>query len=151
MTTEGLWKPRKQRKVEYRSQRPRKEHYGEMQQFDGSYAHWLEDRGGTGELCLLAAVDDATSIVTGVRLVSDEGTLPVFGFWKEYFLTHGKPKLIYLDKLRTYYNNLLLERDEEILTQFQRAMRELAIEPIVVNSPQPRVELRTCLKPSKTG
>lgn len=137
MIDEGLWKPRRQRKVEYRCSRPRKEHYGEMEQFDGSYEHWLEDRGGTGELCLLATIDDATGKITEARFVSDEGTLPVFSFWQEYFLSHGKPRSIYLDKLRTYYNNLkpALE-DEEMLTQFQRAMRELAVEPIVAHSPQ---------------
>jgi len=146
MITEGLWKPKKQRRAEYRCQRPRKEHYGEMLQFDGSYHHWLEDRGGTAEICLLAAIDDATGIVTTAKLVSDEGTLPVFGFWQDYFLTHGKPKSIYLDKLRTYYNNLLPERDEEILTQFQRAMRELAIESIVAHSPQAKGRIENLFK-----
>lgn len=144
MTTEGLWKPRKQRKTEYRCQRPRKEHYGEMEQFDGSYEHWFEERGPS--CCLLAAIDDATGIITEAKLVSDEGTLPVFDFWKEYLLTHGKPRSIYLDKLRTYYNNLLPARDEEMLTQFQRAMRELAIEPIVAHSPQAKGRIENLFK-----
>lgn len=137
MTAEGLWTPRKRRKPDYRICRARKDYYGEMEQFDGSYEHWFEDREGTGELCLLAAIDDATGAVTYAKFVSGEGTLLVFGFWQEYLLTHGKPRSIYLDKLRTYYNNLkpALE-DEEMLTQFQRAMRELAIEPIVAHSPQ---------------
>jgi len=146
MTAEGLWKPRKQRKTEYRSLRPRKEYYGEMEQFDGSYAHWLEDRGNTGELCLLAAIDDATGIVTKAKLVSDEGTLPVFDFWQDYILNHGKPRSIYLDKLRTYYNNLLPERDEEMLTQFQRAMKELGIKPIVAHSPQAKGRVEKLFK-----
>ena len=135
MTAGGLWTPRKHRKSDYRSCRPRKDHYGEMEQFDGSYEHWFEDRGPY--CCLLASIDDATGKVAEAKFVSDEGTLPVFGFWQDYLLTHGKPRSIYLDKLRTYYNNLkpALE-DEEMLTQFQRAMRELAIEPIVAHSPQ---------------
>lgn len=44
MIQEGLWRERKQKKVTYRSWRPRKEYFGELQQFDGSYHYWLEDR-----------------------------------------------------------------------------------------------------------
>jgi len=134
MINEGLWKPRKQKGSEYRCSRPRKEYYGEMEQFDGSYEHWFENR--APDCCLLASLDDATNRVTQAQFVQHEGTLPVFGFWQEYLLTHGKPRSIYLDKLRTYYNNILPAQDEEMLTQFQRAMRELNIEPIVAHSPQ---------------
>jgi len=144
MIEERLWTPRKRRKPDYRSSRPRKEHYGEMEQFDGSYEHWFEDRGP--ECCLLASIDDATGKVTGAKFVSDEGTMPVFSFWQEYLLKHGKPRSIYLDRLRTYYNNLLPERDEELLTQFQRAMKELAIEPIVAHSPQAKGRIERLFK-----
>ena len=144
MTEEELWTPKKHKKPDYRSSRPRKEHYGEMEQFDGSYEYWLEDRGPS--CCLLASIDDAKGIITHAKFVSDEGTLPVFSFWQEYFLTHGKPISIYLDKLRTYYNNLLPERDEEMLTQFQRAMKELAVEPIVAHSPQAKGRIERLFK-----
>jgi hypothetical protein len=147
MIVEGLWTPKKHRKPDYRSARPRKEHYGEMEQFDGSYEHWFEDRGGTGELCLLAAIDDATGAITYAKFVSDEGTLPVFGFWQEYFLSHGKPRLIYLDKLRTYFNNHPSALgDEEMLTQFQRAMRESDVEPIIAHSPQAKGRIEKLFK-----
>ncbi len=144
MADEGLWIPRKRKKPEYWSSRPRKEHYGEMEQFDGSYEHWFEDRASS--CCLLAAIDDAASIVTHAKFVSDEGTLPVFSFWQEYLLTQGKPRSIYLDKLRTHYNNLFLGRDEEMFTQFQRAMKELAIEPIVAHSPQAKGRIENLFK-----
>lgn len=144
MIDEELWKPRKQKKPEYRCSRPRKEHYGEMEQFDGSYHHWFEDRAPS--CCLLASIDDATGEITQAQFVNDEGTFPVFNFWQEYLLTHGKPRSIYLDKLRTYYNNLLPEKDEELLTQFQRAMRELDIEPIVAHSPQAKGRIENRFK-----
>ncbi len=145
MTAEGLWTSRKHRKPDYRSCRPRKDHYGEMEQFDGSYEHWFEDRGPY--CCLLASIDDAKGTITEAKFVSDEGTLPVFGFWQEYLLTHGKPRSIYLDKLRTYYNNLKPALDdEEMLTQFQRAMRELVIEPIVAHSPQAKGRIENLFK-----
>jgi hypothetical protein len=144
MIEEGLWIPRKHRKSDYRSARPRKEYYGEMEQFDGSYEYWFEDRGPY--CCLLASIDDAKGAITEAKFVLDEGTLPVFDFWEGYFLTHGKPRSIYLDKLRTYYNNLLPERDEEMLTQFQRAMKELAVELIIAHSPRAKGRIENFFK-----
>lgn len=144
MIDEELWIPRKRKKPDYRCSRPRKEHYGEMEQFDGSYEYWFEDRAPS--CCLLASIDDATGKVTQAQFEHDEGTFPVFGFWHEYLLTQGKPRSIYLDRLRTYYNNLLPEKDEELLTQFQRAMRELAIEPIVAYSPQAKGRIENLFK-----
>ncbi|MDI6603511.1 MAG: helix-turn-helix domain-containing protein, partial [Patescibacteria group bacterium] len=76
MIDEGLWVPRKQKKPDYHSFRPRKEHYGEMEQFDGSYEYWFEDRAPS--CCLLASIDDATGKVTQAQFVHDEGTFPVF-------------------------------------------------------------------------
>lgn len=135
MIEEGLWTPKSRKQIKYRASRPRKEHYGEMAQFDGSYERWLGE--GFGEICLLAAIDDAAGIVTHAKFVQDEGTFPVFGFWREYFLANGKPRAIYLDKLRTYYNNHPSALDDkEMLTQFQRAMRELGVESIPAHSPQ---------------
>lgn len=145
MIDEGLWKPKKKRKPEYRCLRPRKDHYGEMEQFDGSYHHWFEDRGPS--CCLLAAIDDATSLITLAKFVSDEGTLAVFSFWQEYFLEHGKPESIYLDRLRTYYNNHPAALgDEEMLTQFERAMRETGVKPLVAYSPQAKGRVENLFK-----
>jgi len=144
MIDEGLWIPQKQKKPDYRSARPRKEHYGEMEQFDGSYEYWFEDRAPA--CCLLASVDDATGKVTQAQFVRDEGTFPVFSFWQGYLLTYGKPRSIYLDRLRTYYNNIVPERDEELLTQFQRAMKELSIELIIAHSPQAKGRIENRFK-----
>jgi len=81
MVAEGLWKPRtNKRKAEHRQWRLRRAPSGELIQFDGSYEHWFEERGG--EICLLAAIDDATGNIVNARFDSDEGVMPVFGFWK---------------------------------------------------------------------
>jgi len=114
-----LWRPRPRKKnKEFRSWRPRKEHYGEMQQFDGCYYDWFE----TGEIsCLLASRDDATNDITGLKFVSDEGLKPVSSFWKEYLENRGKPLKIYLDRLSTYKNtHKSVVDDPQVLTQFQR-------------------------------
>jgi transposase-like protein len=135
MIEENLWSPRKKKKPEYHSWRKRKSCYGEMLQFDGSYHHWAEGR--SGEWCLLAAIDDATGIPVKAKFDTDEGTLPVFKFWKEYAEQHGKPRSIYLDKFSTYkMSQRVAVENHETQTQFQRAMDQLGIEPITAHSPQ---------------
>jgi hypothetical protein len=138
MITAGLWKPRLKKKASvHRQWRERKSCYGEMIQFDGSYEHWFEDRQGSGKVCLLAAIDDATGTVTKAVFDAHEGVVPVFTFWKGYLVTHGCPRSIYLDKFSTYHMNHPLARENpDTLTQFERAARELGIELIKANSPQ---------------
>jgi len=129
-------KPRKKNK-EYRFWRPRKEQYGEMIQFDGCYYPWLEGRDGSNELCLLSSIDDATGKIIHLRFVHDEGIIPVFTFWKQYLEKQGKPMSIYLDKFSTYkINTKTLADDPNVLTQFERAMKDLGINIIHANSPQ---------------
>jgi len=94
MTTWGLWQPHsRKRSKEYRSWRARKEYYGEMMQFDGSYFKWFEDR--SSACCLLAAIDDATSKPTQLEFVDWEGVKNAFSFWKRYIEDKGKPLSIY--------------------------------------------------------
>lgn len=138
MIEEGLWKPRcKKQAAVHREWRERKFCYGEMIQFDGSYEHWFEDRNNTGEVCLLAAIDDATGKVVSLKFAEHEGVFPVFAFWYEYLVKNGKPRSIYLDKFSTYnINHQLAKENSDTLTQFERACSELRIETIKANSPQ---------------
>lgn len=139
MIAEGLWKSRtkKKNRGEHRKWRERKSSYGEMIQFDGSYERWFENRNKTDEVCLLAAIDDATGKIVSATFDKDEGVFPVFAFWREYLFKQGKPRSIYLDKFSTYKmtQKIALE-NHDLKTQFQRAMDELQIEPIFANSPQ---------------
>lgn len=135
MIENELWKPRQKKKPEYHSWRKRKDCFGQMEQFDGSYHDWFEGRGP--ECCLLASIDDATGIPTKAKFDTDEGTFPVFKFWKEYVQKHGKPHSIYLDKFSTYkMTQKVAIENHETQTQFQRAMNQLGIEPISAHSPQ---------------
>lgn len=142
MIAEGLWRKRKQKKVDYRSWRPRKEYFGELEQFDGSYHYWLENRycdndGSPIELCLLASIDDAKGEITKAEISMNEGVVAVFTFWRSYALTQGKPLAIYLDKFSTYkLNHKGAVDNPELMTQFQRAMKDLSVLPITANSPQ---------------
>ena len=136
MTDLELWKPKPRKENgEYRIWRPRKEYYGEMEQFDGSYHRWFEDR--APGCCLLAAVDDATGQITRARFAHDEGVKPVLGFWRGYLDKQGKPVSVYLDRYSTYKINAKhLFDDPEVLTQFERAMKDLDISVIHAHSPQ---------------
>src|SRR3989344_9535995 len=138
----GLWKVHLQRRVEYHAWRQRKDYFGELEQFDGSYHHWFEQRlpdefGFPKEVCLLASIDDATGKITHAKFDFNEGVVAVFNFWMEYVLTLGKPLGIYLDKFSTYKINHKSAVDNlELMTQFQKAMKLLDIEVINANSPQ---------------
>lgn len=132
----NVWTKRTKRKKEqHRSWRERRPAKGDLVQFDGSYEHWFEERGG--ESCLLAAIDDATGQIVHAMFDYSEGVAPVCGFWEVYLTENGKPLAIYLDKFSTYRMNLPTARENaDTLTQFQRAMQELHIEVIHANSPQ---------------
>ena len=131
-----LWKPRpRKHNKQYRAWRPRKERYGELQQFDGCYHKWFEDR--TPECCLLAAIDDATGQPTKLWFDVNESVGAVFGFWKAYIEECGAPSAIYLDKYSTYkINHKAAEDNKELITQFQRATQEIGIHLITANSPE---------------
>ena len=142
MAERGLWKVRRQKQIKYRSWRARKESFGELIQFDGSYHHWFENRyrdqdDNSIEVCLLASIDDATGNITKATFSANEGVVAVFNFWKEYVLIHGKPLAIYLDSFSTYkINHKGATDNKELMTQFGRAMKNLGIELITAHSPE---------------
>lgn len=136
---EGLWEPRKRKEEKERSWRARKEHYGEMVQMDGSHHDWLEGRGP--KMVLMGYIDDAKGKVYA-KFYEYEGTQPAMDSLKGYIKKNGIPMSIYLDKHSTYKVNKKETyrewpfRDEEELTQFGRACRQLGIELIFADSPQ---------------
>lgn len=82
MTEMGLWKPKQCKQAKNKHfWRPRKDNYGEMEQFDGSYYVWF----GNEKSCLLLSVDDATGKITYAKFDYNESIRAVFKFWLEYF------------------------------------------------------------------
>lgn len=135
MIAENLWKARERRgPAIHREWRERMGMYGELVQFDGSYHDWFE----TGdEDCLLAAIDDATSVVPRAIFDENEGVHAIFRFWLAYMEEHGLPAAIYMDKFSTYkINHESAVDNEDMMTQFERAMSELDIKVIHANSPE---------------
>lgn len=134
MSKIGLWKPkpRKQAKIKH-LWRARKDNYGEMQQFDGSYHIWF----GNEESCLLLSVDDATGKITHAKFDYNESVVAVFKFWQEYFHKNSLPISIYLDKFSTYkINHKNAADNQDLITQFARAMNQVGVKPITAHSPE---------------
>jgi len=129
---------RKRKKRPHRQWRERKHCYGQMVQMDGSHHAWLEDRGP--ECVFMGYIDDATGIPFG-RFYEYEGTIPAMDGFKRYIKKYGIPLSVYLDKHTTYKSTkkqTIEEQlaNEESLSQFERALKELSVEVIHANSPQ---------------
>ncbi|MBU4347693.1 ISNCY family transposase [Patescibacteria group bacterium] len=134
MIKEGLWKSKSRRKSgRHKSWRARKEYFGEMEQFDGCYHIWF----GKKESCLLLSVDDAKGEITHAKFDYNESTAAVFKFWLEYFSRNGLPVSIYLDKFSTYkINHPAAVDNQDLMTQFERAMNQIGVQPITAHSPE---------------
>jgi hypothetical protein len=149
LTVEGLWQVDKRRQLKARTWRARKDKFGAMVQMDGSHHAWLEERGP--KLVLMGYIDDATGKICG-RFFDYEGTLPAMGGLKGYIRRNGIPGQVYLDKHSTYRNNRKYKythwpfRDDEELTQFERACKQLGIEVIHAHSPQAKGRIERLFK-----
>jgi len=145
----GLWQGKKRQAPKERSRRERKGNLGQMVQMDGSHHDWLEARGP--KLVLMGYIDDATNRFYG-RFYDYEGTMPAMGSLKGYIKRYGLPGSIYLDRHSTYKTNKQQRytewpfRDEEELTQFGRACKELGIELIFAHSPQAKGRVERVFK-----
>ena len=133
----GDWS-RKRRHRGHRQWRERKHHCGEMVQMDGSHHDWFEGRGP--RCVLMGYIDDATGRVFG-RFYDYEGTLPALDSFKRYVQKYGIPLSLYLDKHTTYKSTAKASIQEQLndspaLSEFERAMKELAVEVIHAHSPQ---------------
>ena len=132
MIKESLWETKK-RKPKYRSQRPRKLHFGEMTQLDGSPHDWFEGRGP--KCTLLVFIDDATSALLWLEFATSESTEAAFSAAKAYIEKYGRPISLYVDYGSVWSVNTN-NQDREKITQFERAMQELSVTVIHARSPQ---------------
>jgi len=122
----------------HRRWRERKHHFGEMVQMDGSHHDWLEGRGP--ELVLMGYIDDATSKVFA-RFYDYEGIMPAMDSFKRYMKKYGIPQMLYLDNYSPYKARRKPTIEEQLmnedpLTQFERAAKELGVRVNHANSPQ---------------
>ena len=137
----GLSSPRKRRPPRHRSRRERYPQEGMLLQTDGSPHDWLEGRGP--KLCLIGAIDDATSKVPAAFFREQEDTQGYMRLLREIVAKKGIPLALYHDqhsifdlaedKLPTLEEQL---KGKQPLTQMGRLLEELGIESISANSPQ---------------
>jgi transposase len=135
----GLWTVKK-RKIRHRKWRERKESFGQMIQFDGSEHNWFEKR--APRCTLLLFIDDATSFITWASFAS-ESIHGVMTTAHNYFLHYGIPCSLYTDRGSVYKVKLNNEENERI-TQFERALKQLDIEIIHARSPQAKGRVERC-------
>lgn len=137
LLTAGLWQRRRRHKP-HRLRRPRKEHFGEMVQMDGSYHDWFEGRRDWAVLMVM--VDDATSWLYA-RFFEQETTVAAMETFGCYVRRHGLPRALYVDRDSIYRTDREVTHAEalagqEARTQFGRAMDELGVDVILAGSPQ---------------
>lgn len=147
----GIASVRRRRPRAHRRRRERKAQAGLMLLWDGSPHDWLEGRGP--KLCLMAAIDDATSeVMPGAHFVEQECAAGYLRTLKAIVAELGIPWSIYMDQHGSLKRNddhwTLAEelRGRQDPTQVGMALQALEIEPIYALSPQAkgRVERMWC-------
>jgi transposase len=122
----------------HRRRRPRREHFGELVQLDGSHHAWFESRGAPA--CLMVMVDDATGRCEA-RLSQGETLAAAFGVLGHWIERHGVPEALYTDRKNIYVTQREPTDEEKrlgtgALTDFGRACWRLGSRQIVAHSPQ---------------
>ena len=137
MINDGMWKEKQRKIVTLHQLRERRGSLGELVQADGSPHDWFEGR--APKCTLLVFIDDATGKLLHLELVVSESTASYFLALEHYLTKHGRPLVLYIDKhgvfrVNTTKSGTAAAEDSNGLTQFGRAMHELAIEIIYANS-----------------
>lgn len=137
LSSAELWRPQRRRKL-HRRRRPRREHYGELLQMDGSHHDWFEGRRGTAVLMVM--IDDATGRIFA-RFFENESWHSAAATLRRYTGRHGLPRALYVDRHGIYRADWEPTPDQlfagiDPKTQFGRAMHELDVELIQAHSPQ---------------
>lgn len=137
MIKDGLWLPKKKKRLVLHQLRKRRDCLGELVQADGSPHDWFE---GRSPYCtLLVFVDDATGKLLWLEFAPSESTNSYFLAMKHYLLRNGKPYALYVDRHGVFRVNTTKAGtagtgDSNGLTQFGRAMKELNIGMIYAKS-----------------
>jgi len=130
--------PGRRRRGKHRSRRERRGRLGELVQMDGSWHDWFEGR--RAWCCLMVMIDDATGRVHA-RFYERETLAAAFDLLGRYALAHGLPGALYVDRAGIYRSDAEPTPEQALAgerpaTQFGRAMKTLAVELILANSPQ---------------
>lgn len=116
----------KRRRGRPRKLRKRMSQPGLMVQMDGSHHKWFDNR----ETCLIAMIDDATSLVHG-EFFEGETTVACMKALKDFVKEHGVFKVLYTDKAGVFGG---IKRNH--FSQVERALNELGAHVVYAHSPE---------------
>ena len=131
MIEDELWQPRRERRPRAFQLRERRACVGELVQIDGSPHAWLEAR--APRCTLIAFIDDATGRLQYARFEPTETSRAYLQGLRAYVARYGRPVALYSDRHSIFTKH---DPEDPSPTQFERAARELGIEPILALSPQ---------------
>jgi hypothetical protein len=139
LRSHGILSPRKKRPAKHRSRRERKQAEGMMLQVDGSPHDWLEGRGPS--LCLVGAIDDATSKVPRAFFEKAESSWAYFRLFSEIFKKQGLCQSVYSDRHSIFWTDREPTIEEQLknqrpTTEVGRGLEELGVTLILAGSPQ---------------
>ena len=135
----GIGSPKKRRGIKHRSRRERRAAEGMMLQVDGSPHDWLQGRGP--RMCLIGAIDDATSTVMGALFAQAESSWGYFRLFSGIFREHGLPQSIYTDCHSVFWTDREPTLQEQLInkkptTEVGRGLEQLGVTLILAHSPQ---------------
>jgi hypothetical protein len=135
MIAEGLWKPKRAKRVVVHQMRERRACVGELVQIDGSDHAWFERRGPRSTL--LVYIDDASGQLMELWFVEHESFFGYAEATRHYLERYGRPLAFYSDKHGIFRVNQGQGLGEGAgITQFGRACQELEIQIVCANTPQ---------------
>jgi transposase len=139
LRAEGIGSPKKRRGIKHRSRRERRASEGMMLQVDGSPHDWLQGRGP--RMCLIGAIDDATSTVMGGFFAQAESSWGYFHLFCGIFKQHGLSQSIYADCHSAFWTDREPTIEEQLInkkpaTEVGRGLEELGVTLILAHSPQ---------------
>ena len=110
-----------------------------MLQVDGSPHDWLEGRGPS--LCLIGAIDDATSKVPRAFFEKAESSWAYFRLFSEIFKKQGLCQSVYSDRHSIFWTDREPTIEEQLknqrpTTEVGRGLEELGVTLILAGSPQ---------------
>jgi hypothetical protein len=131
MIEAGLWQDKPVRRQRVFQLRERCAAIGELVQIDGSPHAWLEDR--APRCTLIIFVDDASGELAYARFEPAETTRAYLRGLRRHVEQRGLPLALYSDRHSIFGKH---DPEDPEPTQFERAARELGIEPILALTPQ---------------
>lgn len=150
MIDNKIWIPKsRKKKARIHQMRKRRSCRGELVQTDASPHAWFEDRRDICDLVLF--VDDATSDILWAEFAESETTKAYMEALWGYTLKEGKPLALYSDKHSIFRINTTRKHsvgieDNNGLTQFGRAMKQLEIELICAETAQAKGRVERAFK-----